>query len=337
MNAVRRWAPVAYPVLLVLLTAVQAVAPQRDGVLALTQVFAPWLFLPLLALLPHAVLLPSRRLTGALLAAAVAFGVHLGPDFVPAGAAEPDPAAVPVRFVSWNVLKFNAPDRVTATVRGLDADVIGLVEVNRRQASAINRDPGIRDRYGTVLMRPDSARGLVSRYPLIDSGTRVNPDGRLGSDVLWARLDLGGGRELTVVVGHPLPARASPSAELPLSYRAAPRDAEIAFTRRVADEDVRRGRRVVLLGDFNVTDREPGAAELVRGMRDAHAEVGWGAGASWAPLPVRRAGVALFRIDRVLGGPGTVPTAVRTDCSWHGSDHCILHATFAVAPQDRPS
>jgi transposase len=51
---------VAYPVVLTVLTAVQLAAPQRDGPLALALVFAPWLFLPLLALLPHAVLLLDR-------------------------------------------------------------------------------------------------------------------------------------------------------------------------------------------------------------------------------------------------------------------------------------
>ena len=67
-------------------------------------------------------------------------------------------------------------------------------------------------------------------------------------------------------------------------------------------------RRVLLMGDFNVTDREPANAELSRGLRDAH-DAAWGAGASWGPLALRRHGLALIRIDRILGGPGTVPTA----------------------------
>lgn len=332
MRSVRRWAPVAYPVLLVLLTALQAVAPRRDGPLALAQVFAPWLFLPLVALLPQAVLLRDRRLIAALTAAVLAFTVHLGPMFVPSGRSTPDPGATDVRLVSWNVLRSNAPDRVTATLRGLDADVVGLVEVTPRQASAIAYDPGVRAKFGTVLLRPDLARAVLTRHQVVATGIRVDPMGRYGSDLMWARLDTGGGRELTVLVGHPLPARASPSSDLPLRYEAAPRDAELRFTRAVMDEEIAAGRRVVLLGDFNVTDREPAGQELVRGLRDAHAEVGWGAGATWAPPAFRRAGVVLVRIDRILGGPGTVPTASRTDCTWHGSDHCILHATFAIAP-----
>jgi endonuclease/exonuclease/phosphatase family metal-dependent hydrolase len=98
------------------------------------------------------------------------------------------------------------------------------------------------------------------------------------------------------------------------------------------DRRVRAGERVLLVGDFNVTDREPGVDRLVAGLHDAHAEVGWGAGASWGPPDLRRRGIALVRIDRMLGGPGVVPTAARTDCRWHGSDHCLLTATLAVAP-----
>ena len=57
----RRWWLAAYPALLVVLTLVQVVAPQRSGPLALSQVFAPWLFLPLLFLLPFALAPRAHR------------------------------------------------------------------------------------------------------------------------------------------------------------------------------------------------------------------------------------------------------------------------------------
>ena len=332
MTPLRRWAPVAYPAALLLLTAVQLAAPQRDGPLALAQVFAPWLFLPLVALLPLAVLIRDRPLVVALTAALLAFTVHLGPAFVPSRRSTPEPGSTPVRLATWNVLKGNDAARVAATVGSLDVDAVGLVELTRRQAAALAADPGVRARFRTVLLRPDAGRGILSRYPVLDSGVETDPAARFGSGLLWARLDLGAGRTLTVVSAHPLPALAAPSSSLPLSYRAAPRDAEIAFVRTVVDADIRAGQRVVLLGDFNVSDREPGATTLVRGLTDAQAAVGWGYGASWAPVAVRRSGIALVRIDRVLAGPGVMPTAIDTDCTWRGSDHCLLRATVAVAP-----
>jgi endonuclease/exonuclease/phosphatase family metal-dependent hydrolase len=330
---VRRWLLPAYPVLLGLLTLVQVVAPRRSGPLALTEVFAPWLFLPLLVLLPFAWALRERVLVVALVLAAVAFAVHLGPALVPGPRPQPPAGAVPVRVASWNIYIRNPAARVDAAVRSLDADVIGLVEVNPRQAARLDADPTLRARYRTVLMAPEANRGLLSRYALIDSGVREDGSARAGSGLLWARLDLGGGRRLTVVVAHPLPAEASPSSTLPLHWDARPRDAEIAYVKAFVDARVAAGEQVVLMGDFNVTDREPANAELSRGLRDAH-DLAWGAGASWGPLPLRRHGVALIRIDRILTGPGTAPTAFSTDCTFRGSDHCVLHATVAVGRRD---
>jgi endonuclease/exonuclease/phosphatase family metal-dependent hydrolase len=330
-GGVRRWLLPAYPLLLVVLTLVQVLAPRRNGPLGLTEVFAPWLFLPLLVLLPFAWALRERVLVVALVLAVVAFAAHLGPGLVPGTRAQPPAGSVPVRVASWNVYVRNPAVQVVETVRSLDADVVGLVEVNPRQARRLDADPSLHARYRTMLLVPEANRALLSRYPLIDSGVQEDGSARSGSGLLWARLDLGGGRRFTVVVAHPLPAEASPSSRLPLHWDARPRDAEIAYVKAFVDARIAAGERVVLMGDFNVTDREPANAELSRGLRDAH-DVAWGAGASWGPLSLRRHGLALIRIDRVLGGPGTVPTGLGTDCTFHGSDHCILRATLAVAP-----
>jgi endonuclease/exonuclease/phosphatase family metal-dependent hydrolase len=326
---VLRWLLPAYPLLLVVLTFVQVVAPRRNGPPALTQVFAPWLFLPLLVLLPFAWALRDRVLVVALTLAAGTFAVHLGPALVPHRQPQPPAGAVPVRVASWNVYIRNPAGRVVEAVRSLDADVVGLVELTPRQAARLDADRAVHARYRTVLIAADANRGLLSRYPLIDSGVQEDSSGRPGSDLLWARLDLGDGRRLTVVVAHPLPAEPSPSSRLPLHWDARPRDAEIAYVKAFVDARIAAGERVVLMGDFNVTDREPANADLSRGLRDAHAAA-WGAGASWGPLPLRRRGLALIRIDRILAGPGTVPTASSTDCTFRGSDHCLLHATVAV-------
>jgi vancomycin resistance protein VanJ len=325
----RRWWLTAYPPALVVLTAVQVIAPQRSGPLALSQVFAPWLFLPLLFLLPFAVLLRDRVVAVAYGLAVVVFAVHLGPGLVPSPRPVPPAGALPVRVASWNVLITNSAQQVTDTVRGFDADVLGLVEVTRRQAAVLDADPDLHARYRTVLLRPAVNRAILSRYPLLASGVVEDGTARRASGLLWARLDLGGGRQLTVVVAHPLPSVASPSSELPLKWDSRPRDAEIAYVKRFVDSQVAAGQRVVVMGDFNVTDREPENTELSRGLKDAH-DISWGSGASWGPVRLRRIGLAVIRIDRILTGPGTAPTAFGTDCTFHGSDHCILHATVAV-------
>ena len=332
MSRVRRWAPVAYPVLLVLLILFQLVVPRRSGPPALAQVFAPWLFLPLLFLLPFAVALRDRVLAAALVLAVLAFGVRVGPELVPSRRPAIAADAVPVRVMSWNVLVSNPGARIAATVQDFDADVVGLVEVTARQRDALRDDKLLRSRFRYVVLRPVAGRALLSRFPVLGFGVLQLPGGRPGTALLWARLDLGGGRRLTVMLAHPLPSEASPSSELPLRWDSRPRDAEIAAVRTFTDTEIAAGRRVVLMGDFNVTDREPAGRALARGLHDAR-DAGWGADPSWAPVAFRKRGIALVRIDRILGGPGVVPTSFRTDCTFHGSDHCILSATLAVAPQ----
>jgi hypothetical protein len=90
-------------VLLVLLTSSSWCRPRRSGPLALTEVFAPWLFLPLLVLLPFAWALRDRALVIALGWRRATFAVHLGPALVPAARPQPPAGAAPVRVASWNI------------------------------------------------------------------------------------------------------------------------------------------------------------------------------------------------------------------------------------------
>lgn len=334
----RRVPLAVYPAALLAVLAVQAVAPQANGPLALGQVFAPYLFLPLVALLPPAVLLRDPVLGVLLTACAVAFAGLAGPEYVSLRGTDPPAGARQVRVVSWNALRANDPARVVRSVRaaGADADVVAVIELSDRHAVALAADPVLRRRYpGRVLGgERDGSLGMLSRLPVLASGVRRNPALRYDLPTLWVRLDLGGGRTLTVVVAHPLPADIDllGDTRLPVGYDARPRDSEIAFVRSVVDGFVAAGEPVLLVGDFNVTDREPAARTLTAGLSDAHRVVGRGPGSSWGPLLLRRRGLALLRIDRMLGGPGVLPRWIETDCTWRGSDHCLLRATFSVAP-----
>lgn len=106
------------------------------------------------------------------------------------------------------------------------------------------------------------------------------------------------------------------------------------------DEALGRGERVLLVGDFNITDREPGYAELGQGLRDVFRVSGLGWGHTWglhrepasSDAPVESGVLALLRIDYMFAGPGVVPLASRVDCAVPGSDHCALSSSFTFAP-----
>src|SRR5690349_10124758 len=78
-----------YPLLVLALTALHLLTPQRTGPLALSQIFAPYLFVPLLGLLPFALLRGAGSLRVLLLLCALTYGARYAPRLVPTAAAAP--------------------------------------------------------------------------------------------------------------------------------------------------------------------------------------------------------------------------------------------------------
>ncbi len=90
------------------------------------------------------------------------------------------------------------------------------------------------------------------------------------------------------------------------------------------------GDPLILLSDFNVTDREPAYVDVSRGLTDAFKAVGVGTGTTWRPGQLSHFDWALLRLDYLFSGPGVVPLSTQVDCTPRGSDHCIVHGTFEV-------
>ena len=110
------------------------------------------------------------------------------------------------------------------------------------------------------------------------------------------------------------------------------RDAEIATIRSEVDPLVAAGKPLLLLGDFNLTDRESIYAELSAGLVDVGRTVGWGPGSTWRPDRVKWLPFGLLRIDMVFVTNGPVPLNISPDCTQRGSDHCIVRAALAAGP-----
>src|SRR5207253_184818 len=148
---------------------------------------------------------------------------------------------------------------------------------------------------------------LLSAYPILDF---MPVDTRQGASdapsFTWAVLDIGGGRRLLVVAVHPsAPERTSVSGRgcwLSMCYDTARRDEQLAQLRAAIDPILRQdetqasttvspqlkpGDPMIMVGDFNVTDREPAYQDLSAGLTDAFRRVGQGFGNTWQPsLPV---------------------------------------------------
>ena len=315
-----------------LLSLVNAALPQRDGPLALSQILAPFLFLPLVpfAVLRRTVGNPGRALRLGLAASAVVFAVR----FIPGSIAippTPTAGAMELGVTTWNLeLGLADPDVVIATLRDAPQGIVALQEVTERHADPIAADSVILARFPyQKLSRSGGSQGigLLSSYPfvgdpIVDSHPRT----------VLAQLDLGGGRIVTVLAAHPLPADiAQPGwLRIPLGYNAASRDHEIGVVRARLAPSLASGGPVVLLGDFNVVDREPGYADLTAGLIDAQRAVGLGPGLTWRPPELEWLPFGLLRIDMVLTAGAARPLSIEPDCTPRGSDHCILYATIEV-------
>jgi hypothetical protein len=174
-----------------------------------------------------------------------------------------------------------------------------------------------------VNARPDPACSLPHRadgaggepraaVPVSPDRLRVreDPSGRPGSGLLWARLDLGDGRRLTVVWRT----RCRRKRRRPRRSRCTgtpdPRDAEIAYVKAFVDA---RSPPASGRAGGRLQRHRAGAGDAELSPRAARRH-----DVAWAPArPGDRcrapARVALIRIDRILAGPGQArPRSTRT-------------------------
>ena len=307
------------------LVAVHVLLPQRRGVLAITQIFEPYIVLPALLVAPLA-LIGRRRpalVVAALFVGAVA--LRYGPQVLSLPASAPAGAAQ-VRVVAWNIEGTAIPVAdFLAALKSIDADLIGLEEVIPRYSRAIENDAELAGLYPYRVLPARSGfrgMGLLSRFPITERDRSIDPP------YVHARVSPPGGEPFTVVVGHPIMGEATSIGYLPVDLDTRPRDDGIAHIRSIVDGELAAGADVLLIGDFNITEREPAYGELARGLWDAHAEVGQGPGFTWRHQRLKHLPIGILRIDYAFAGGRFRPVASSVDCTPLGSDHCLIRAAF---------
>lgn len=322
----------AYPLALLGLTALHRATPQRDGVLALTQVFAPYLFLAALALVPLAFLRGAAALRVLLAACCVAGGVQFTPRL-----AAPTPAAPAdaprVTAMSWNMFIANGQhDAARQLLLSRPAEIVALQEVDE---GWLANDPAIARVYphrSPPFVGGAREVAILSVYPIVEYHPfEIRDGGRASVAGLWVRLKVGRGRTLAVATAHPSPPATSDApCDRPLCYAPYQRDAQLRQIRAAVEPLLGSGEPLLLMGDFNVTEREPAYRDLTAGLQDAQAQVGRGLGLTWRPYALMGREWPVLRIDYLLSGPTVTPLQTSVDCRPRGSDHCAIFGTFAV-------
>jgi vancomycin resistance protein VanJ len=322
---------ILYPALLLLFLLLTLAFPRREGFLAIGEVFAPYLFLPLLVLLPLVFLRHTLLLRLLLCLCAIFFCLRFFPAIHLPHASSPQPSSR-IHVLSWNMLTGHNHDAaLLQLLQEKKPQIVALQEVYKGDRFATNQT--FRHLYPYQLTPDQSAfpsdLALLSTYPILEHHTFRTDNAGLKTTLAWVRLDLGSNHHLVVITSHPMtPVHATYTS---CSFCAANRDTQLRVIHALAQSFIRQGEAVLLLGDMNVTDREPGYALLTQGLTDAFKQAGSGTGHSWG-LRKLNPYWPLLRIDYMLSSPAVLPQTFDVDCTARGSDHCVIEGTFAVLP-----
>jgi endonuclease/exonuclease/phosphatase (EEP) superfamily protein YafD len=222
----------------------------------------------------------------------------------------------PLRVLVLNVhTASTAHDRVRALLDEVDADVVALLEVDRRWLNALA--PSLTRYAGRIEEPRDDNFGIALYHRRGFAAARVDMLGGFLPSLV-ARLENG----VTIIATHPIPPVSTETARDNARHLTAVGDLAAAVA----------GPRIVV-GDLNATPwSRPFAALVARsGLRDSRA--GFGVGASFPASPVSLAPLRI-PIDHALVSPDIAVTARRVERDV-GSDHLPVVLDLAIPHVDR--
>lgn len=307
-----------YVVLFLAYLLLRSATGDRHWWVSLVNTFAHLLFLPLLILLPLAVMLRARLAALRLLPVAVLGAAWFGPYFLPKTQAASGSETISV--MTFNIWGRNPRlDELPDYIRSMNTDVVLLQEVSPRFVR--ESLPLLRDVYPHQFAPIDEPgwAGVVtlSRHPIV-SAEFVDLGLENGRVQTRAVLDAHGQRIAVYGVHLSWPVRHA-RLSLPIdnyvlrvlvSYDDRKRNREIeGLLRRLQSEPY----PFIVGGDFNTSDQSPTYQQLAGQLRDSFREVGHGFGASWPVSPSR-------------GFSALIPPIIRIDYLWHSPSLRALSA-----------
>ncbi len=303
-----------------------AIPSWQNDWINLTNIFAFWFFVPLLLLLPAALLFRSLYLRGTALLVLALFLASFGNVLAPQPAVvHSAPADLRVATFNVNYRKVDAAG-LAGWLANRDIDVVALQEISRPMAASLHSRLSAEYPYQYAdTDHFDLHVAVISRYPL----EFLERPAHFRGHRLRVNVD---GQPLTLINVHlkaPDLERATAGSAGLLHYETGPR-------RRGAEELLamiaHEPGPLVVLGDFNTSDREALYQRFAAELTDSYRETAWGLGytfpdtRNWPGLPLA---LPLVRIDYVWTGGGVQPLATRVACDGY-SDHCAVIADLAL-------
>lgn len=302
----------------------------RWGPFELADIFGLlWLYLPLPALALAVLFRRDARAALCLAIPVLTLGFEYGPSFIPDRLAE---TGRPVRVMSANLFAHNVQaEAVAAAILDRQPDVVAFQELGEGIAGPLGRR--LAPSFPYQAFYPGESifgMGVASPYPIVES-----PPLRMGADTCNCQqviIDRDGLCLTFLNVHFGLPAITYARfwrLPLPVRFRS---EVQKPNPRQVLALAESSPGPLFLVGDFNVSDRQPFYRELNGRLEDAHRAVGFGLGytfpSSWRklrglPLP------PFIRIDYVFHDRAWATRDARTG-RMPGSDHLYVLADLLL-------
>jgi endonuclease/exonuclease/phosphatase (EEP) superfamily protein YafD len=290
--------------------------------LALTNLLTPYYFVPLILILPLALIMRLGRLTVIAGILAVIGLAAYGPRYLPRAQAADAPT---LSLVTWNVYRRNLMvEEVIQWLHHQDADVVLLQELPRLEMEHILAGTETYYPYAYVREPSDGGMVILSRIPILEATSfALSNANRIQQRIVLVVQ----GQPVVICNVHlanPIPAHQIPEyrREAPFllhliaSYDDDQRDVEVEMLlNHIANEQ----HPLIVAGDFNMSDQSGLYPIVTAHLRDSFAEAGFGLGGTWPATDTR-------------GLPPIVPPLLRIDYIWHSADWTSLNAATAPAP-----
>jgi endonuclease/exonuclease/phosphatase (EEP) superfamily protein YafD len=300
----------------------------------LSRIFALYLFTPLLLLVPAAILIRSRELRAGAAIALVIFLSLFGTRLIPPLGAQP--GGPTLRVMTFNLGNLKSSARVAsiiAAIRSQRADLVGLQELSNATMQTFQKQLSQEYPYQVYdRSRSHEGVGLLSRYPL----HAIEWNHRLPGQQVVA--DINGAQVTAINISMSSPKFTEEDAAFNglahiQQYDPEQRSRDTAAVLEAIDQV---NGPLVLLGDFNTSDREQGYGQFAAKLHDAYGERGWGFGFTY-PNNRKLRGIhipfPLIRIDYVWSKGGVLPLAGQVRCT-DVSDHCAVTADLWLDHSD---
>lgn len=303
---------------------------ERWVVIEFFNTFAHLLWLPALILVPLCLIWREWRLTALLLPAVIAFLLIWGDMFLPRSTpSEATANEVTLRVASYNILALDRnPDPYLDLIRDMNADIIGIQEVNNFHVEAF--EPAFSETHPYTAFHPVGGtigQGLMSRYPIVEDDFwrfDVAPN-MLGHQRTVIQISA----TQTIVVYNVHPSH--PGMNAPF-FNTDARSAEIQrLLERIANETD----PVLFLGDFNMPDfASDYDAIREAGFGDAFRTGGYGFGWTFPNNIFDDSIPSILRLDYIFYENAFRVLDAQVGATAAGSDHLPVFADMVLTAQD---